>query len=230
MVEDVWTPENSQQLVQKYMRVCGYLCSDKTKHEEALAAGHAYAGQQNTKTQEEYAVEFAKGLKAYAIQHFGEYAVDNYIKSWQEQSAKTYVAAATFVAANKTLIKEAKKSVEEWEAEGIKFRPAVARLPPRGAEEPQDHTPRRRPLESAMSLQDKSVATADSAPWGKSATRMAAWAWEILHPGKTIPVNQATLIGNVLSVLHHAGILREGAVIPVGYGHKADVRGTRKEK
>ena len=210
------------------MRVCVYLCSDKTKHEEALATGHAYAGQQNTKTQEDYAVEFAKGLKAYAVQHFGEYAVDNYIKSWQEQSAKTYVAAATFVAANKPL-KEAKKTVEEWQAEGVRFRPAVARvaLP---KDEPQDHTPRRRPLESAMSLQDKSVATADSAPWGKSATRMAAWAWEILHPGKAIPVNQATLIGNILSVLHHAGILRDGAIIPVGYGHKADVRGTRKEK
>ncbi len=229
MVEDVWTPENSQQLVQKYMRVCGYLCSDKTKHEEALAAGHAYAGQQNTKTQEDYAVEFAKGLKAYAVQHFGEYAVDNYIKSWQEQSAKTYVAAATFVAANKTLIKEAKKTVEEWEAEGLRFRPAVSTAVLAPVQEPQDNTPKRRSLEHAMAIEREAVATRENAPWGKSAAKMAEWAWEIAT-GRKISVNQRTVIADVLSVLHHAGILPEGSIIPVGFGHKADVRGTRKQK
>ncbi len=211
------------------MRVCGYLCSDKTKHEEALAAGHAYAGQQNTKTQEEYAVEFAKGLKAYAIQHFGEYAVDNYIKAWQEQSAKTYVAAATFVAANKTIIKEAKKTIEEWEAEGLRFRPAVSTVVLAPVQEPQDNTPKRRSLEHAMAIERESVATRENAPWGKSAAKMAEWAWEIAT-GRKMPVNQRTVVADILSVLHHAGILPEGSIIPVGFGHKADVRGTRKQK
>lgn len=230
MTEDVWTPENSQQLVQKYMRVCGYLCSDKTKHEEALATGHAYAGQQNTKTQEEYAVEFAKGLKAYAVQHFGEYAVDNYIKSWQEQSAHTYVAAATFVAANKTLIKEAKKTVEDWEREGLRFRPAVARvaLP---KDEPQDNTPRARHLEHAQALHEAVVATGEGehAPWGQSAAAMAEWAWQVAT-GRKISVSQRTALADVLTVLYHAGIMPEGSIIPVGFWHKGHVRGAKRGK
>ena len=230
MTEDVWTPENSQQLVQKYMRVCGYLCSDKTKHEEALATGHAYAGQQNTKTQEDYAVEFAKGLKAYAVQHFGEYAVANYIKSWQEQSAKTYVAAATFVAANKTLIKEAKKTVEEWQAEGLRFRPAVARvaLP---KDEPQDNTPRARHLEHAQALHEAVVATGEGehAPWGQSAAAMAEWAWQVAT-GRKISVGQRTALADVLTVLYHAGIMPEGSIIPVGFWHKGHVRGAKRGK
>ncbi len=229
MVEDVWTPENSQQLVQKYMRVCGYLCSDKVKHDEALSVAHAYAGQQNTKTQEEYALEFAKGLKIAMIKRFGQHAVDNYIESWREQSAQTYVATATFVAASKPLAKEAKKTVEEWEAEGLRFRPAVSRVVLAPIEEPQDNTPRRRSLEHAIAVERESVATRENAPWGKSAAKMAEWAWEIAT-GRKMPVNQRTVVADILSVLHHAGILVEGSIIPVGYGHKADVRGTRKEK
>lgn len=226
MTEEIWTQENSQQLVQKYVRTCNVLFGSQDKVQDALELAHRAAEVEGCKTPDEHAVLFSKALRDILVTQFGQDAVDSV------KGADTVVAPLPLSPKplNTPIATPTRKSVEEWEAEGIKFRPAVARLPPMGVEEPQDHTPKRRPLESAMDLQDKSVATADSAPWGKSATRMAAWAWEILHPGKTIPVNQATLIGNVLSVLHHAGILREGAIIPVGYGHKADVRGTRKEK
>ena len=222
MIEDIWEVENAAHLVQKYIRICNLLFGSKNHVDDFIKQAHSIADLESCKTPDEHAVAFAKALRKLLVDLFGKDKVDG---AWLKSLVVVAPAVTTCPVAAPT-----KKSVEEWEAEGIKFRPAVARLPPMGVEEPQDHTPKRRPLESAMDLQDKSVATADSAPWGKSATRMAAWAWEILHPGKTIPVNQATLIGNILSVLHHAGILREGAVIPVGYGHKADVRGTRKEK
>ena len=240
MTEDVWTPENSQQLVQKYMRVCGYLCSGKTKHEEAMSAGHTYAGQQNTKTQEDYAVEFAKGLKAYAIQHFGEYAVNTYLQSWHKPTADPIAAAAKLPSRQKLYENDTTgksqpttathKTVEEWQAEGLRFRPAVARvaLP---KDEPQDNTPRARHLEHAQALHEAVVATGEGerAPWGQSAAAMAEWAWQVAT-GRKISVSQRTALADVLTVLYHAGIMPEGSIIPVGFWHKGHVRGAKRGK
>lgn len=229
MTEEVWSIENAQQLVQKYMRVCRGMCDYTNERDEVVEAAHIYAEQQRTSTQEEYAVAFAKGLYEYAVKLFGEQAVKTYIACLHQEEARNYVAANTPQVKNNPLLRPAQKTVEEWEAEGLRFRPAVSTVVLAPVQEPQDHTPKRRSLEHAMAIERESVATRENAPWGKSAAKMAEWAWEIAT-GRKISVNQRTVIADVLSVLHHAGILPEGSIIPVGFGHKADVRGTRKQK
>lgn len=122
------------------------------------------------------------------------------------------------------------KTVEEWQAEGVRFRPAVARvaLP---KDEPQDNTPRARHLEHAQALHEAVVATGEGehAPWGQSAAAMAEWAWQVAT-GRKISVSQRTALADVLTVLYHAGIMPEGSIIPVGFWHKGHVRGAKRGK
>lgn len=226
MIDEVWSTENAHLFVQKYMRVCNVLGESDGSKQDLLELAHRYAEEQQTSSQEQYALEFAKELKIVMIKRFGQQAVDHLAEQANQPipTAKAVRETATAVQAKPS------KTVEEWQAEGVRFRPAVARvaLP---KDEPQDNTPRARHLEHAQALHEAVVATGEGehAPWGQSAAAMAEWAWQVAT-GRKISVGQRTALADVLTVLYHAGIMPEGSIIPVGFWHKGHVRGAKRGK
>ena len=231
MTEDVWIPENAQELVAKYVGFCKLLF---TNYSDKIVAAHDSVDKSKATDQDAYALEFACALKNILL---AEYAGDTIALEAAVIAARMVgsppprqpLVQADTQSKTRPLVSPT-KTVEEWEREGLRFRPAVARvaLP---KDEPQDNTPRARHLEHAQALHEAVVATGEGehAPWGQSAAAMAEWAWQVAT-GRKISVSQRTALADVLTVLYHAGIMPEGSIIPVGFWHKGHVRGAKRGK
>lgn len=120
-------------------------------------------------------------------------------------------------------------TVEQWEAEGVKFKPAAARIESDGVsilQRPVDmpHTGLRpRSMSKARPIEQLADQLADTYPWGASAVPVAKWAWEAAGlPGKPNFTRQIE-ISRVLTVLYHAGVIQQNALVPVGMGQKKSV-------
>lgn len=224
-----WTVENSEQLVVLCMSALGKFVP-AVLHAELMEKAHASAAATGASKQEEYALHFADSLHTSLLESTGADVLDTWMEARlkHQETINAFVATEQVPASVKAPVLAAapKMTVEDWEKSGLRFRPVAARGVAALFARPEP-SKRGAPLALASS-RERAAEAAEDAPWGSNAGRVAEWAWAIANNGQKPSVLQRSNIAQVLSVLHYAGFLKEGAIIPVGYGHKARVAGRKK--
>ena len=224
-----WTEENSEKLVVLCMSALGKFVP-AALHSECMEKAHAAAEETCASKQEEYALRFAKKLYTSLLERAGA----DVLTAWMEARSRHQEAIDKSVATEKVpasakapvLAAAPKMSVEDWEKSGLRFRPVAARGVAALFARPEP-SKRGSPMAHAASRENLALA-AEDAPWGSNAGRVAEWAWRLCNNGQKPSVLQRGNIAQVLSALYYAGFLKEGSIIPVGYGHKARVAGRKK--
>lgn len=222
-----WKVENSEKLVVLCMSALGHFV-DYELNSTCMERAHAYAANTGVVKQEEYAFHFAEALHKQVLELSKKSREE--INAWMEArerhqqalSVATESTPATLPEAKKVFASSPRMTVEDWEKAGVKFKPVAGRGLGAlfGSVEPS-----RRPHPLALAEgRQRAAEQANDAPWGGNAARVAEWAWKLCNNGARPSLTQRNMVAQVLSALHYAGFMRDGALIPVGYGRKATVR------
>lgn len=220
----MWTEENSQQYVIAVLRVLNKHVEDELWRKTFTHSAHTKAQKALTRNQAQYDLAFANALRDEMANEdiCGvplEALTDNALFAMLQAplpALQPSVATAEPVEQPKPADDRSNWTVEDWERSGVQFRPAATRVANILQQPVEDRTRRAKPT-YANNLPE--------APWGSRAVAMVKWAWIQAFPSERLGGNRADEIAHILSVLYHAGILKEGSITPVGMGRAKIVRG-----
>jgi hypothetical protein len=217
--QTVWTEENSKDYVVAAIKYGEKLVANKSDFKNFMAKAHDFAAQAKAKNQPQYDLAFAKNLLILLGVENPETWEPTCSCDWEIPPLplpQVSVATAEPVEQPKPADDRSNWTVEDWERSGVQFRPAATRVVNILQQPVEDRTRRAKPT-YANNLPE--------APWGSRAVAMVKWAWIQAFPSERLGGNRADEIAHILSVLYHAGILKEGSITPVGMGRAKIVRG-----
>ena len=205
--------DNSSAYVVAAMRLLFKAYPDCRK--DLVSEAHNIAEQAKTITQPQYDLAFGKALCDVMVAKgrvTKEQVTDEALIVLPEIVATDVAEAPKPVVTGKMLLDG------EWK--GPRFNPASTKL----------EQPKTAVLQAPEAFQKQNphllptyATCEDGLPWGVPARTMAAWAWSKLGERKASN-SKACELAKVLSVLYYAGLIKEGAMTPIGMVRRKQVR------
>ena len=203
-----WNEDNASAYVIAVMRLLFKACPLDRK--DFVSEAHSKAEKAKTLNQPQYDLAFGRALI--------ELLVASGRVSYEEVTDEALQGIKPVATISKS---EPVKNPEKPAFEGPSFKPATARIEPLAGTTLQ--LPELRLRKSPHAAPTYSRCEDDEAPWGVSARSLASWAWAKLGERK-MSKSKANEIAQVLSVLYYAGLIKEGALTPIGMVRRKQTR------
>ena len=223
-VPSFWNEENAQQLVINLISLITKRYPEEMVRKAVLGQLHSVAEKAKARTQPQYDLAFGlAALKFFSLPEDWQPTYEPQPK--QERAVDVRAQAPQLppepVATTTDPNDRSKWTVEDWEREGVQFRPATFLLTPNLGQQTLQQPSKDRDRTS----EPPTFATRfEEAPWGLSARKLASWAWAQCNDGQVLSNGKREDIAKVLSVLYYSGAIKEGALVPIGMGRKSQVR------
>lgn len=227
-----WNLDNSSLFVVACMKLLMRVCPNPAARAGYISGAHGDCKGVSTDNQAAYDLAFGNALLTGLLangevekEHIDHWNLWQMVNAVEQPAQPIQLTVATEIDREQVEIDPNDKSkwtVEQWAASGLRFKPAAAEIGKTG--NPTVVCFGRRKTLPGQDLEEKADELAGTFPWGGKAADVALWGWRAAGYSAKPREFKVIELARVLSALYCAGVISDGAMIPVGYGQKDQVR------